>query len=88
MPRQASLGWRLTSSLPATRLSPKSRILAQMSLFWCVYIRFRLGYVKFLQNSQTRITPTSQQRSLIDILCVVANSIENLASSEVYIYKS
>jgi len=73
VPRQASSGWRLTSSLPATRLSSKPCFLGQIALFWCVYIQLRVTKSKFLQYVQTGITPTLQQRSLINILNFVAS---------------
>ncbi len=86
VPRQAPSGWRLTSSLPATRLSPKPCFLGQIALFWCVYIQLRVTKPKFLQYVQTGITSALQQYRLIDFLSVVADLIENLASNKVYMY--
>ena len=86
--RQAPSGWRLTSSLLATRLSPKPCFLDQIALFWCVYIQLRVTKPKFLQYVQTNITPALQQRRLIDFLSVVASLIENLVLNKAYMYKS
>jgi len=76
--RQAPSGWRLTSSLPATRLSPEPRFLNQNRVILvCLhttsssYNRISTTYIN--DSVETSITPPPQQYNLIDILCVVAS---------------